>query len=334
MDSLTQIVLGAAVGELVLGKKIGNRAVLYGAIIGTIPDLDVFVGKLYDPITAIEIHRGFSHSILFFILFSPILGLAIERLERRVKVRWFEATIFAFLCLITHALLDAFTTWGTQLFWPLDHRVAWQSIFVIDPLYTLPFLFCLIRAMRLPRTSEKRRNWNRLGLLLSTSYLFLTLVFQQIALTKFENALEIQKLTYDEIIVKPAPLTTILWNVNVSVPGGYLLGDYSFFDTSPVTFDFYPQDADKLEAIRNSETVRRLIKISEGWYTITDRNGKLYFNDLRFGMINDDPKNPQFVFSYELLVQDGNVTAKEVEDKGQREGAELLKRLWKRIGGN
>ena len=65
MDSLTQIVLGASVGEAVLGKKVGNKAALYGAIAGTIPDLDVLAGYFVDEITAIEWHRGFSHSILF-----------------------------------------------------------------------------------------------------------------------------------------------------------------------------------------------------------------------------------------------------------------------------
>ena len=74
MDSLTQIVLGAAVGEAVLGKKVGNKAMLYGAIAGTIPDLDTFASAFTDTITAIEIHRGFTHSIVFSILFAPIFG--------------------------------------------------------------------------------------------------------------------------------------------------------------------------------------------------------------------------------------------------------------------
>ena len=72
MDSITQIVLGAAVGEAVLGKKVGNKAMLWGAIAGTIPDLDVIVGKFFQPITALEMHRGFSHSIIFALLFSPV----------------------------------------------------------------------------------------------------------------------------------------------------------------------------------------------------------------------------------------------------------------------
>ena len=81
MDSLTQIVLGAAVGEAVLGKKVGNKAMLYGAIAGTIPDLDTFVGKFFDTITEIEIHRGFSHSIVFAILFAPVFGWLISKIE-------------------------------------------------------------------------------------------------------------------------------------------------------------------------------------------------------------------------------------------------------------
>src|SRR5690606_14219318 len=118
MDSLTQIVLGAAVGEKILGKKLGNKALLYGAIAGTIPDLDVFAGKFFDPITAIEIHRGLSHSILFFLLLSPLLGWLLSKFEQKNNITFREATWFWFLGLFTHALLDAFTTWGTQLFYP------------------------------------------------------------------------------------------------------------------------------------------------------------------------------------------------------------------------
>ena len=68
MDSVTQIVLGAAVGEAVLGKKVGNKALLYGAIAGTIPDLDVIFGNFTDTITAIEWHRGFAipYYLVFF----------------------------------------------------------------------------------------------------------------------------------------------------------------------------------------------------------------------------------------------------------------------------
>jgi inner membrane protein len=154
MDSLTQIVLGAAVGEVVLGKKVGNKAMIYGAVAGTIPDLDVFVGYFYDTVTALEIHRGFSHSLAFSILGAPIFGYILSRIHKQAN--WKEWSMLMFWGLFTHPLLDCFTTWGTQLFWPLDLRIAFKSVFVIDPLYTVPFLICLIAASRLERTSEKR----------------------------------------------------------------------------------------------------------------------------------------------------------------------------------
>ena len=83
MDSLTQIVLGAAVGEAVLGKQVGSRAMLWGAIAGTIPDLDVFLRYFTDPITSTELRRGFSHSLVFAILMAPIMGWIANKIHKK-----------------------------------------------------------------------------------------------------------------------------------------------------------------------------------------------------------------------------------------------------------
>src|SRR5210317_610591 len=117
MDSLTQIVLGASVGEVVLGKKVGNKAMFYGAIAGTIPDLDVLSRYFVDTVTATEWHRGFSHSILFSLLFAPVFGWIISKIEIKSGVSWQEWSKLMFWGLFTHPILDSFTTWGTQLFW-------------------------------------------------------------------------------------------------------------------------------------------------------------------------------------------------------------------------
>ena len=177
MDSLSQIVLGAAVGEAALGKKVGNKAALWGAIAGTIPDLDVLSGLWQTEFESMVSHRGFSHSIFFSLVFAPILGWLIWRIYKRRQASYRDWSLLAFLSLVTHPLLDCFTSWGTQLFWPFsDHRVAWDTIFVADPLYTLPFLTCLIVALFLRRDSKARRNWNRAGLIISCAYLMLTVV--------------------------------------------------------------------------------------------------------------------------------------------------------------
>lgn len=333
MDSLTQIVLGAAVGEKILGRKIGNRAMLYGAIAGTIPDLDVLVGKFLDPLTAVEIHRGFSHSIVFFVVLSPLLGVLISGREQKSKVSMMNGTGLAFWCLFTHALLDAFTTWGTQLLWPAATKFAFRSVFVIDPLYTIPFLFCLIMAMRKSRTDYKRTEWNNLGLKISTAYLALTLVLKGITYYKFEQVLATSGMKILHMETKPTPFNTVLWTATAETKDAYWIGDYSFLDSQPIVFKSYPKNHKALDNFATDETIQRLIALSEGQYTVTEKNGKLYFNDLRFGLLNRDEVHPQFAFSYELLPTATGFQAVEVP-KTRQDGKLLLQQLWKRVLGN
>ena len=334
MDSLSQIVLGAAVGNEILGKKLGNKAIVYGAIVGTIPDLDVVVGKFLDPLTATEIHRGFSHSVVFFLLLSPILGWIIKHLERKKEVSFKEATLFTYLALQTHALLDFFTTWGTQLLWPLEQRFSLQSIFVIDPLYTVPFLFCLIVSMRKNKTTKERLVWNRGGLIISTSYLFFTLFVQSIALNKFEKQLKQNNISFQEIVVKPSPFNIVLWTANVKVANGYWIGDYSFFDTKPIAFHFIPHQKDLIEDLESKAVIQQLKRMTEGWYCITKKENQLYFNDLRFGLMNAEPNDLKFSFSYQLSTSKGKLTAIELPNKNRKEAKKLLGKLWVRLQGN
>ncbi|HMR16795.1 MAG TPA: metal-dependent hydrolase [Mariniflexile sp.] len=332
MDSLTQIVLGAAVGEAVLGKKVGNKAMLYGAIAGTIPDLDVFASYFTDTVTAISIHRGFTHSIVFSVLFAPVFGWLVSSYEAYKNVKdWSWLFFWAFL---THPILDAHTTWGTQLFWPFDLRLAFHTIFVIDPLYTLPFLVFLILAMMQKRSSRKRSFYNKMGLLLSSSYLLLTFLLKWLALNQFKATLKSENIEYRAIDTRPAPLNTILWNANVETDTAYLLGNYSFFDTQPISFEIYPKNHQLLGSLAEDANVKRMMAISEGWFTITKKDETLYFNDLRFGLLSLEPKSQNFVFQYKMDVDAfGNVQFTEMP-KNNRDGKKLLSDLWLRIKGN
>ena len=208
MDSLTQIVLGAACGEAALGKKIGNRAMLWGAIGGTIPDLDILGNFMMTEMESLAFHRGISHSF-FFACTSPFLfawltdrfyksGLYRKKAYKYIAftvwiillalivfgvnyipiaagndlhlptliissglVGWISYALYAnylkrdlesinvsrkewvwlfFLSIFTHPLLDAFTSYGTQLFAPFsNYRVAFNTISVVDPTLYGPF---------------------------------------------------------------------------------------------------------------------------------------------------------------------------------------------------
>ena len=331
MDSLTQIVLGAAVGEAVLGKKVGNKAMLYGAIAGTIPDLDVYVGKLFDTVTALEIHRGFTHSVFFAIVFGWIFGWLISLYEKNASTK--EWALLMFWGFITHPILDAHTTWGTQLFWPLDLRLAFKNIFVIDPLYTLPFLVFLLMAMFQRKGTAKRTKYNNLGLIISSSYIAITLVIKGITYTKFSHALKEQGISYKEIETKPTPFNTILWSANVETDDAYLIGYYSFFDTKPIEFYSYPKNHHLLDDYKNNVSIKRLIKITKGWYTISEKNNLIYLNDLRFGLLSVAPNFQQFAFSFQITKKQNKIVINEVP-RNREKAKQLLTDLWVRIQGN
>lgn len=333
MDSLTQIVLGAAIGEAVLGKKVGNKAMLYGAIAGTIPDLDVLARYFVDTVTATEWHRGFSHSIFFSVLFAPIFGWLVWKINSKSKATFKDWSWLMFWGLFTHPLLDAFTTWGTQLFWPFKFRLAFQNIFVIDPLYTLPFLLFLVMAMFQKRTSRKRKLYNRWGLFLSTTYLLVTLILKGFSYKQFADELTNQGIVYKEMDIRPAPFSTILWTANVDTNDAYLIGNYSFFDSQPIAFTSYPKDHQLLGSLETNDKVVRLIDISEGWFTISQENEKLLFNDLRFGLLSLKPDETKFAFTYELKNSENGLEVKETP-KTPADAKSLFKSLWTRIWGN
>jgi inner membrane protein len=331
MDSLTQIVLGAAVGEAALGKKVGHKAMLYGAIAGTIPDLDVISQYFVDTVTALEWHRGFTHSIVFSVVFGLFFGWLVSRWDKRAS--WKQWSWLWFLCFITHPLLDAHTTWGTQLFWPFDLRLAYKNIFVIDPLYTLPFLVFLLLALLRKRDDPKRRKLNNLGLWISSGYLLLTLFFKGITFLKFESALEEQNIAYTEIETKPAPLQAILWSANVETETAFLIGYYSLFDSQPISFEKHPKNHQLLGELAENEKIKRLIAITNGFYTITEADGKLYLNDLRFGTLSVDPNNQQYVFSYLLEGTKENLSITE-NRKRPEDAKNIINELWQRVKGN
>lgn len=333
MDSLTQIVLGAAVGEAVLGKKVGNKAMLYGAIAGTIPDLDVLARFFVDTVTATEWHRGFSHSILFSILFAPIFGWLVWKLNRKSNATFLNWTSLMFLGLFTHPVLDAFTTWGTQLFWPFKTRLAFQNIFVIDPLYTLPFLAFLILAMCQKRTSYKRRKYNYMGLLVSTSYLLITLILKGFAFKQFISNLNEQGIAYEEMDIRPAPFSTLLWTANIDTPDAYLIGNYSFYDSKPIEFVSYPKKHELLGDLVTNDKIARLINIAEGWYTISEEKDTLLFNDLRFGLLSFKPDETRFAFTYEISSSEQGLKIRETP-KAMADTDGLIGSLWQRIKGN
>ena len=201
-------------------------------------------------------------------------------------------------------------------------------------MYTLPFLVFLILAIIQKRSTKKRQFYNRMGLLVSSSYLALTFLLKWMAFSQFESALKTQNADYIQIDTRPAPLSTILWSANVETENAYLLGNYSFLDTQPIAFEAYAKNHDLLGDLAENERVKQMISISEGWYTINKKEESLYFNDLRFGLLSLEPNAQNFVFKYKIAVDDLDNVQFTEEPKDQLDGKKMVSALWVRIKGN
>jgi inner membrane protein len=303
MDSITQITLGMAVGELVLGKKAGNKAILWGAVAGTIPDLDVLVTPFFNEIDRLAVHRGFSHSLLFVLIFSPILGFLIHKIQKNPQIRLMEWINLSFWGLFTHILLDCFTTYGTQIFVPFSSfRVAWDTIAIIDPFYTVPFLLCILALMFFYRTRPERRILNYIGLGLSTSYLILALMIKFYVNQKFEDSLKTQKITFQRSMTTPTPFNIILWYGLFEDENGYWIGLYSLFDgQEPIQFEYEARNQHLVASRLHDPALERLIWFADGYYCLTEEQGDLYFHDLRFGKLTFKTNEPGgYIFSFKI----------------------------------
>lgn len=303
MDSLTQIVLGASVGEAVCGRKIGNKAMLWGAIAGTIPDLDILFNPWLDMVQQLSFHRSFSHSFLFAFVMSPVLGWLLHRIYRNQAATFRDWTWLFFLGFTTHAILDSFTTWGTQLFWPFStYGVAFYNIFVIDPLYTVPFLILVSAAAFYNRKSGIRSKLNYAGLVVSSLYIVFSFAAKAKADEVFEASFKKQGIVYTSYISKPTPLNTLLWAVTAQAKEGFYTGFYSLLDAdNTVRFEYEPQQKELLNPYLGNPKIERLLSITKGYFTVKPAPDGIFINDLRFGKFDGWRKEGgKYVFVYHI----------------------------------
>lgn len=303
MDSLSQIVLGAAVAAVIAPAHHRRAALLAGAALGTLPDLDSLPLGLFtdDPIALMTMHRSFSHSL--FVL--PLVGWLIWWLYRRrgtrvaeAPTRWFWAIQLA---LVTHPLLDAFTVYGTQLLWPLSVAPAmWSSVFIIDPGYTLWLLFACTTAW-FSREKAVAHAALIAGLALSSAYLGWSLWAKHTVEQEADRALEAMGLTGAPYFSVPMPFNTLLWRVVAMTPTGYVEAQRSLVaDRGAMVFRGYLSNTQALAEASRLPAVQRLQWFNRGFMRAQVHDEILVLSDLRMGI------EPSYTFQFEVAARDGN----------------------------
>lgn len=284
MDSVSQAALGAAIGETILGHKGKHKGALVGAIVGTIPDLDIILLPFFDTIHRISIHRGFSHSILFSVLGAFVIMYILKRMRWFKNYEYWRLYLFSFLGLFTHILLDAFTAYGTQLFLPWsDQRVSLDSINIVDPFYTTPLLIGLFGTLYLHRKSQSGRIWNRLGLIVSSAYLMLTLVHKNFVHETFINAFKERNIYYDVMHTVPVKVGNINWYGVARNETTLFMGKFNRLNGGPIQFDSFPINDHFLQSI-NTELADKMRWFAQDLYVVAENDKKVRIYNLQCDM--------------------------------------------------
>ena len=297
MDSITQLALGAAVGEATAGRQVGRRALLWGAIAGTLPDLDVFI-PLGDAVRDFTYHRSASHSLFVLLALTPLVVWLILKMHPGTaehRRRWFA---MVYLVFATHVLLDSFTVYGTQIFWPVvTTPMTWSTIFIVDPLYTVPLLLGIIAAL----ITGRRYSWghvaNTFGLVLSTGYLMWTLGAKLHVEQVARSALQQQNIASTDVLTTPSPFNSLLWRILVVNDEHYYEGFYSVFDgDDSINFERYLREPGLIEPLRTSWPVQRLQWFTKNFYAASLLDSDIVITDLRMGT------EPEYVFRFKVGV--------------------------------
>jgi len=303
MDSLTQIALGASLSVAVMGRRTAVwKSALWGGLAGLLPDLDVLVDH-GDAILNMTRHRGPSHSLWWLTLLAPALAYLAWRWSggsgagghEGGRASWRRWCLALWLALFTHPLLDLMTIYGTQVLQPwTDEAWGLGSIFIIDPLYTLPLLGGLLLAGVFRRV-ERGLRANALGLLISSTYLAWSAVAQASVVAHARDSLAAAGLPARQILVTPAPLQTVLWRVVALEEGRYHEGYYSLRDGGrPIRFRTFDRGAQLLAAHAHEAHVQGLQRFADGFVRMTQEGGRLWITDLRMG------QEPDYVFHFDI----------------------------------
>ena len=329
MDSLTHLLLGGAIAAAMAPARHRRAALLAGALLNTLPDLDVLpLALLDDPLAEVTWHRGPTHSLLVL----PWVALALW-FGLRDRVALFRDSSgrglwLLLACLLAHPLVDAFTIYGTQLWWPLATPPAmWSSLFIIDPLFTLPLAVGCVLAW--PRGERARP---RAALLACLAVAALYLAWSQWAKAQVDRvaapALAALGLAEAPRFSVPMPFTTLLWRVVALTPDGFVEGEHSLVaDEGPMRFRHYRSDTTALRAVAELPGVQRLDWFTHGFMKAQNHHGRLVLSDLRMGA------EPDYSFRYEVArVTPSGWQAQPVRQlRWPWEARRRLPQLWRRI---
>lgn len=287
MDIVTQGIAGAVLAQTGANRQHKTAATLIGFLAGLLPDADILIRSAEDPLLNLEFHRQFSHSLLFIPIGAGMAALLLWPFFRK-HLPIPSIYLFSLLGYSIGGLLDACTSFGTQLLWPFsDTRIAWNLIAVVDPVFTLGLLAGLLMGWR-----TGRRRFPALAVGFACLYLAFAYLQQQFAMQAQQQLINQRGHNASMAIVKPSLGNVLLWR---SV---YRHHDHYYVDAIRVGIwnkvRLYPGDSipayaikphqNEATASRQTRDIIRFGRLSQG-YLVQHPRDRHVIGDIRYAML-------------------------------------------------
>lgn len=337
MDSVSHIVIGAAIGETLLGKKIGRWGMLLGAIAKSAPDFDLFYTGLSDPRAYMCEHRAHTHSLFIEALYAlPIAWLLVKLFKH--KVSYGRMLVFMLACLWGHSLLDWCTNFGTQLLLPFSNEnYSLNTLAIVDLLFTLPMLTMILFAVFLRKNAVRRNKLALASLMYCFVYLGFTFINKVQAGQIVKESIAENNIPVTTHMTNPTMLNNVLWYAVGSNDSTVFIGEFSLLHRdNPITWHSYPRNVQLMEQCKSKKDVEILQWFSDP-YTIAQANGDtLNVYAVKFGRTNmqESELEKTFIFHYKLYQNNGEeMMGMQQASKENTNFKESLVDLWERICG-
>jgi len=328
---------------MMLGRRLGNRALAWGALFGTLPDLDALFSIFLGNAANLWWHRGPSHSLAVMAAAAWWLGPRLAKLWKKEKISRKQAGWFVFAAWSTHVLVDCFSVYGTAVFWPLPlPRVAFNNLFIIDPLFTLPLLVTLVwlAFLRTKKELPKRRKLNAWGLGIAAAWVLLGVAMKFTASAGFDADLARGKVHFQRRMEAPTPFNILLWRSVVDRGDELWVGYRSVFESraNPVRWTIYPKGAESAAGMKDLREFRNVDRFSNGWWIARKHVKGAWIGDLRFCEERrwGDKKSmvdSHLAFAWDILPDANGERLRQVS-VSRKDPLETLRRMVSRICGN
>lgn len=343
MDPLSQACLGASLSQAAARDRTKQiSALVIGALSGMAADLDILIRSDSDPILFLEYHRQFTHSLAFIPFGALICAMVFYAFVRLLYVKSKSSStglsfkniyLFSFLGYATHGLLDACTSYGTQLYWPFsDERVAWNTVSIIDPLFTLPILALIVFAVY-----KKNAHYAQIAFIYAVVFLSLGFVQKHRAEVALQELVQQRGHTIERTHIKPSFGNRHLWKLIYEYDNRYyvdavkLLWDVKYFDGESIQkldikrdFPWLPEES------QQAKDVERFRWFSDDFLAVSNKD-KNFIIDVRYSFLPNQVKPMWGVEVNKVLVDNGGFDqhvfyemANDLDDKTWQRFLEML----------